>query len=177
MSYNNFEELSANLISSSKAVKGVSVDLEKITTYLDIKLEYETFEDSLSGFLAKKDNKFAIFINENHHINRKRFTLAHELGHYMLHKELLSVFIDKKVSFGQLNRDLNSQTGEDAMEREANYFASCLLMPRYLIESEISKLEENDDSIISKLSKKLKVSEQAMAIRLSKLGFTEYGMF
>lgn len=69
-------------------------------------------------------------------------------------------------------RNNASSTGEVLIEREANAFAAAILMPKELIAQEINKLLDGDAlEIITKLSKKFGVSEQAMSFRLSNLGY------
>ena len=71
-----------------------------------------------------------------------RFTIAHELAHYILHTKETKLFVDKQV----LYRDGKSSTGEILQEREANAFAASLIMPGKLITEEVEKLKhENKD--------------------------------
>lgn len=67
---------------------------------------------------------------------RFRFTMAHELGHYMLHAPLIKQ--NGVVSFGDTDdtiSDIITIADEERkrFERQANYFAACLLMPRNLV--------------------------------------------
>lgn len=75
----------------------------------------------VSGVIIRRENeKPIIFINENQSERRKVFTLAHELGHFLLgHKG--------KENY-RLDRQDYSEKSED--ETEANYFAASILMPR-----------------------------------------------
>jgi Zn-dependent peptidase ImmA (M78 family) len=127
--------------------------------------------DDVSGLLAIKDGKGTIGYNLAEPKVRRRFTIAHELGHYELHKELNNLFVDKQFIF----RSQNSPATVDhkVMENEANYFASCILMPT----NEIRKLLETTDidlvteEGIKELAKKFEVSTTAMSLRITKLGF------
>ena len=56
-----------------------------ISTFNDIEIKYEVMDASKSGSLSYINGKWVMSINSNHNIIRQRFTMAHELGHYMLH--------------------------------------------------------------------------------------------
>ncbi len=137
------------------------VDLLSICNDLDIKVKEVDFDDDLSGMLAKK----TIYISTNIHENRKRFTLAHELGHYLIHKKADNSY--KGVRF----RSEHISTQEKNEEREANHFASLLLIPTKFLKEELDSLTEFSEDFIFNLAKKYKVSSIAMTIRLEKLGY------
>ncbi|HSD08858.1 ImmA/IrrE family metallo-endopeptidase [Flavobacterium sp.] len=145
-------------------------DIFKLIKKLNIEVVPKQFNDDISGFLAINNGKVVISYNVNEGLERRRFTVAHELGHFFLHSKSQPLFVDKPPKI--MYRNNASSTGEVLKEREANAFAAAILMPQSLIISEIDKLIENDASeIISKLAKKFKVSEQAMSFRLSNLGY------
>jgi Zn-dependent peptidase ImmA (M78 family) len=73
------------------------------------------------GFTLKRDDDIIVFINTSIRLSREIFTLAHEIGHIVLHLDKESAFID--------NHNTISGRDVDEKEREANYFAACLLMP------------------------------------------------
>lgn len=105
---------------------------------------------------------------------RSRFSIAHELGHYLLHKDSRSLFIDKR-NFAVYHRNELSSTGEDRLEIEANRFAAALLMPTDMLRNEITKndFDLGDEEVQSSLAKRFNVSTQAMAYRLASLGMFE----
>ena len=159
-------------------ISDLPIDLKQLANNLNITIQEKLFESEFSGLLAVNDGKVTIAVNKNHSVNRKRFTIAHELGHFFLHvdgkKEL---FVDKSF-----NRDITSSKGSDRVEIEANRFAAELLMPSNLLKAEIKKQREQelfsfdddsdqsiDDTMVSKLSQKFGVSAQAMEIRLSNM--------
>lgn len=148
------------------------VNLEKIFKNLKIEIVPDNLDAIASGAAVIKGDKKTIIINSNQMPERQRFTLAHELGHLLLHGNS-RVNVDKEVVGNNVFwRDDRSSHGTDQKEIEANYFAACLLMPRGLVVKEIRKLEINyiDDSILEKLAKKFQVSRTAMGIRLGVLG-------
>lgn len=88
---------------------------------------------------------------------RRNFDLAHELGHLLLHSY---------VDFSLLDKDERQQ-----VEREADYFASCFLLPTEVIQEDLKKIKKisNPDSYIS-LKTKYNVSIQALEMKAYKLG-------
>jgi Zn-dependent peptidase ImmA (M78 family) len=107
---------------------------------------------------------------------RQRFTIAHEFGHYELHRQDNDLFIDKE--FKALFRDHNSSTGEMKREQEANAFAAAILMPERLLIKEIKKhnFDLSDDDSMKELAKLFDVSTPAMTYRIANLNlFWKYG--
>lgn len=154
--------------------KTFPINLEKIAEYLGIEIRYEDLDDDVSGFLVVENNKPTAVINENHHPNRQRFTIAHEIGHYCLHvkgSDTNALFVDKKYAVH--HRDADSSLGKYKMEREANLFASILLMPKDLVSKAIEEHEVDffDDPDIFLLARKFGVSEQALGFRLARLKY------
>lgn len=124
--------------------------------------------ENVSGVLVVGQNSGTIGINPTDPPVRQRFTIAHELGHYELHKTKGDFFVDKQRI---LFRDENSSSGELKNEREANAFAAAILMPENLMKKEIKKkhLNISDEEAVKKLSKTFGVSEIAMTFRITNL--------
>jgi Zn-dependent peptidase ImmA (M78 family) len=170
------EEKALQLLIDAGESSGDGVDVIKVAAQLKIGIVYHPFEDDVSGVLSLRNDKATIGVNEGHHSNRKRFTIAHEIGHFVLeHQRPGSVFVDKQGQHtAVIYRNANSSTGEDEQEREANAFAAALLMPAPLVRAQLenTRIElagDDDDSVISKLSKLFQVSMDAMAYRLAGL--------
>lgn len=109
-------------------------------------------------------NEWGIFYNDKARPERQRFTLAHELGHFVLHRNSHASFNCDKESI---------YTGADTLkliEREADEFASNLLMPGDLLRQRITG-KRIDFHLLGELAKEFGVSLEAMCIRLIK--FTE----
>ena len=134
-------------------------------------------EDDISGALIPLgESEWAILVNSKHHPNRQRFTIAHELGHLLLHG-YRTPHADKQFRL----RDARSSEGSVLEEIQANQFAAELLMPRATILRAIQRhgfqhapaneeIEEQQfEALVSKLAKDFGVSRQAMTIRLSSL--------
>ncbi len=98
------------------------IDLFKDCERLGYKvLRYPLGETADLGFTVRKDNDIVIFTNSCSRLSREIFTLAHEIGHAVLHLEGERSFIDDNIT-------INGRS-TDEKEWEANYFAACLLMP------------------------------------------------
>lgn len=93
------------------------VEAESLGNYRDKGTQFE-----VAGIIDRQNN--TISISNRFDENIKRFTAAHEIGHYILHSDLVS-HRDKPISGPSIVKDL--------IEREADYFATCLLMPRRLV--------------------------------------------
>lgn len=151
-------------------VKAAPVPVEKLAVIVSATIRYEPFSGTLSGMLHKSDkNRAVIGVNSLHAKTRKRFTVAHEIGHLVLHKEA-SFHIDHKFPIAL--RSEASSLAVDEKEIEANQFAAELLMPRFLLMKDIDSLpsEIEVEEAIDKLARQYQVSSQAMTIRLSSLG-------
>jgi Zn-dependent peptidase ImmA (M78 family) len=131
---------------------------------------YEDLDDDVSGFLLRERGAITIAINKQHPPNRQRFTLAHEIGHLVLHADHGDrLWLDKAYYF----RDGNSSSGEQAEEVQANQFAAGLLMPEDLVKAEIADNPLISQVDVVKLAMKFEVSERAMTFRLISLGLLE----
>lgn len=149
------------------SVSAAPVPVEKLARALGAIVQFGIFDDELSGFVYVKDGVPMIGVNEGHHQNRQRFTIAHEIGHLILHKDRIgeSVHVDKQ--YPVLRRDQNSATGVESMEIEANAFAAELLMPEALLKDEANvPIDIDDEGRITILAKRFKVSPAAMRNRL-----------
>jgi len=148
------------------------VRIKSLIKKLNITCSEEEFGNSLSGVAMVEKNRKLISVNKAHSKHRRRFTMAHELGHILLHEDQsLSVDV-RPVAF---LRDDSSSTGQDWREVEANYFAASLLMPKEEVESRLRKLcpsTDDEDELIKLLAKGFGVSPQAMGVRLGVLGIT-----
>lgn len=171
MIFNYIEEKSLKILNEFDLLN-YPINVNKLAKKLGVGVEASNFNDEVSGLFVIKDDKPFIAFNLNQSKKRRRFTIAHELGHYILHSKSRSLFVDKNKSV--MYRNSESSTGEFLKEREANAFAAALLMPIPLIASEIKDLKGDD--IVEQLAKKFNVSTQAMSFRLSNLGY-DFGMF
>ena len=147
------------------------IPLDKVGEHLGAKIRRAPLDDELSGVIFIRDNIPIIGINAIHHPNRQRFTLAHELGHLVLHKNFITNMVHVDKNFPFLLRDSKAATGTDRIEIEANQFAAELLMPEMMVlrELESYKLDIDDEILLNELGIKFLVSKQAMSYRIQNI--------
>ncbi|MBI3485888.1 ImmA/IrrE family metallo-endopeptidase [Candidatus Daviesbacteria bacterium] len=101
------------------------IDLAKILEHFQLKLSIASFKDQNVAGAFDKDQKM-IYLAKNEPPKRQLFTVAHEIGHVVLdHKKTQDVFYRHQAS---------SFNGADLEEeKEANFFAASLLIPKELV--------------------------------------------
>ncbi len=131
----------------------------------------KSMNNNVSGFILQESGKSLIAINSFHPAVRQRFTMAHELGHFLLKHKPKGMIVDEN-DFPLLWRDDEASRGADVHEREANFFASALLMPQEFLEKDLRHLrnvETHNDTFIRTLARKYGVSSHALLLRISRL--------
>lgn len=144
------------------------VDVDAVAAWKGAVVRKAPLEQELSGLLHRRGEQMVIGINTRHVPRRQRFTLAHEIGHWLLgHGDTV---VDKNP--GVLRRDTVSSSAVDSDEIEANAFAAELLMPEEWIRSDAGQtvLGPMDEDLVNELADKYDVSTQAMTFRLVNLG-------
>jgi Zn-dependent peptidase ImmA (M78 family) len=149
------------------------VPIERIAQLRGARVRYVPNEEDISGVLFHENGQTTIGVNALHPKSRRRFTIAHELGHLELH-EGEEVHVDRRFPVVFL-RNERSSNASDRREMEANAFAAELLMPSSMIRKDLGQitLDYEDDQVIRGLADRYKVSAQAMTFRLIKLGFLQ----
>ncbi len=161
---NNLEELTSSILLSNDMYK-VPVDVIEIAKANDIKVFMGDLDKKISGAIRynRETKKFEILINANDTRERRRFTIAHELGHFFLHKDILE---SDDVHVDIMYRIPNeSDEEEKEREKEVDYFAGALLMNKTLLEKMY-----NENNTITELAELFDVSVSAMTVRLDILG-------
>jgi Zn-dependent peptidase ImmA (M78 family) len=140
------------------------VDVIALALENDLKISYfnpaqsksDTLE-SVSGLLDKANK--TIYINATDSLERQRFTIAHELGHYIYNHD--------EDKFGLNYRDGNRK--RNSAERQADDFAAEILMPSPMVRK---KLKEYSDArpTISEVASLFGVSKDAMRVKLENMG-------
>lgn len=135
----------------------IPVDPIRIADQLGIRVYESAMDDDVSGLLIKEADKDAtIFLNEEDHVHRQRFTCAHEIGHFLRRRDRAFQYVDK--------RDVFSSAGVDPEEIYANGFAAELLMPREAV------VDYHADGLRDyEMALRFKVSLEAMRHRLNTL--------
>ncbi|MEO9474604.1 MAG: ImmA/IrrE family metallo-endopeptidase [Cyclobacteriaceae bacterium] len=166
-SFEEIKQITEKLLKSCKILTA-PVSLEELTNKLSLKLKPSMLDDDTSGMLIVKNGKAIIAFNHDHVDGRKRFTIAHEIGHFLLHYNndgSEDLFLDKYKSTSVYLRSNES----NREETEANVFAANLLMPEFLLKEESAKYDEIGEKEIEDLANKFKVSSIAMTYRLQNL--------
>lgn len=164
------------MVESLLAESGVTtapVPVSKIAQAKGARIYLDSLEGDLSGFLYRDKDQAVIGVNTRHAPVRQNFTICHELGHLLLHdQEQLHVDHEFRV---RLRSDVSSQ-GTDEAEKEANFFAASLLMPKEFLKTDLANedtIDLFDDVFLRDLSRKYGVSTQALVNRLKNLGYIQ----
>jgi Zn-dependent peptidase ImmA (M78 family) len=118
-------------------------------------------DDSEPGsILIKGEQNFEVFLPAHTSPLRDRFTVAHELGHYVLH------YLWAKRKDPNIGPVFATRYGSDRAEWEANWFASAFLMPA----GEVSSFMDGSRRSVADVAGHFAVSPSAASIRLKRLG-------
>lgn len=166
---NTRAEAAANVLRQEQAIHGFPVDVFMIAQNLGADVVRTSMANEISGMLVRDDHHLAIGVNRLHPRSRQNFTVAHELGHLLMHRgRPLIVDSSVRVNF----RDPTSASATNREEIEANAFAAALLMPKDFVIHAVADLPTpaDPDSIADTLAPHFGVSGSAMHFRLVNLG-------
>lgn len=145
------------------AQAGVPVRLSVIAAGLGIPVLAATLPPGVSGEIRPDEaaaSGYLVRVSRHEPKVRQRFTVAHEIAHFLLHRDLIGKGIRDDVLY-------RSKTLSDATEAEANRLAADILMPHHLLQRIIAErqalglpTESNDLAMV------FEVSDAAMRIRL-----------
>lgn len=149
--------------------ENIPVDVKGLIQALGIEYKEVPMPSDQSGRIDCEadwdDDVYRITVNATEGGQRRRFTAAHELGHYLLHRDLLG-------EGGHLDRLYSDPVDNPyapfspSHEVQANQFAAELLMPAGRIRE---MYDQTNDNVIA-LANAFNVSPAAMRIRLKTLG-------
>lgn len=176
-------ELKAQEVLRKAGALSVPTDLDKVAASLKVRIHDEEMEADVSGVLIVKGPERHVLVNASHAEGRRRFTIAHELGHLVLHDhdgeddgDTERIFIDRQIRVyhrvAEASSDVYKQEGSlttGRQEREANTFAACLLMPKHQVIRAALERDLFDEVSVASMARTFGVSEQAMSIRLQQL--------
>ena len=161
---------SAKEVLDEVKITEIPVDISKIAAHYGFSVFQIPMDYDISGMIIASEEKIQeydakkiIIVNREHSKLRNRFTIAHELGHYFLRGEPQKCFAHRNMT------NVNNME-----ERQANSFASELLMPKEAVERVIKELEEDGVPMwhwSGFISNRFKVSGRAAEVRLNKLGY------
>ena len=131
-------------------------------------LKSGSLPEDLSGFLLRQAAGVVIGVNQDHIEARQRFTIAHEIGHLLLHPD--RSYVDHQV-IPTYFRDNRSSRADTLVEIQANQFAADLLMPRRFLERVAGRagLDIGDEDAVQRVAHRFGVSPQALTYRLINL--------
>lgn len=143
----------------SRFLNSAPINLDAMAEALGLEVGYRSFDDpEVAGNIERAGAGYRITLNADDPARRQRFTLAHEIGHYILHRDLIGGGITDSGLY-------RSRLG-GTIERQANRYAANLLMPARLV---FDAWHDGKESARA-LSQQFNVSEKAAAIRLGELG-------
>lgn len=146
-----------------------AINPEIIADEYNISYSYGNYKDSFDGLIECVNKKFHIYINIDRLVHpyteRARFTFAHELGHFFIDEQRNALLLGLSPS----HSCFTDYSSKNYVERQADYFASCLLLPQEKFINDCFKRKFNFQ-ILSELSKKYQVSLTATALRFVNIG-------
>lgn len=151
------------------------VNIEQAIRDCGIKLNKNAkLPEGIAGHVrTMPDGSYEIASSSSDHYYRQRFTLAHELGHYVLHKSMIGSGVDddRKYRSTELG-DLYNTKIDEFHERQANAFAASILMPESLLTEYIKTRSEEISSMpdLADMAKAFQVSTAALRWRLKNVG-------
>jgi len=170
MSRSDVRERASQLLTHYGIVRP-PVPVEQIAVSCGIQIARSAADWSESGFLLRDAARTIIGINSRNSPKRQRFTIAHEVGHWLLH-EGKPLIVDQSVMINK--RDDVSSQAADTEEIEANQFAAELLMPLPFVTAALNQQMSlgvaSRDELITGLAREFEVSNDAMGWRLINLG-------
>lgn len=138
----------------------VPVRVGALAKALGLKVVLAALPMNVSGLIKPDDDGgFVIKVNRFEPKHRQRFTIAHEIAHFLLHRD--------RIQAGVVDSVLYRSKLSSRAEAEANRLAADIVMPRRKIQ-ELAGLENVmfDDQLIESLAQQFEVSKQAMEIRM-----------
>lgn len=143
--------------------KGPPVDIQAIIREVGVGYVEMPKPESISGLIEAYGGGYRIVVNSNHSLVRKRFTAAHELGHYVYHRDLIGDGIVDDAAYR--SEKIGQYSGDKKILREyetqANRFAAIILMPVMLLD----RLQA-EHLPVPEMARQLQVSVEALRIRL-----------
>lgn len=135
----------------------IPVRVGALAKALGLDVVVATLPLSISGMVKPEGGKYVIKVNRFEPKERQRFTIAHEIAHYLLHRNL--------IAKGVVDSTLYRSKLSSRLEAEANKLAADILMPRHIVSRELSNVPEYVDDVDAYLAEKFRVSKSAMDIR------------
>ena len=156
-------------------INSYPIEIVRICNDNGLKVFESYLEPDVSGLIVVDEKEWEqygtnqfIVVNLMELAARRRFTIAHELAHFILHRNGNRLYA---------HRDMTNNSGfKNSMEQEADYFAANILMPEKLIREKVEMLKEEvwgkipEFALIREIACAFAVSESAAKVRLKQLG-------
>lgn len=137
------------------------VPIYEMISDFGLEFEFQAMPDNVSGWIERlPSGSYKIAVNSGHPATRQRFTAAHELGHYIYHRDLLGEGVGDNRAYRTEGTDRPNANIRPMHERQANSFAANVLMPRHALALIADK------SNVAALATLFNVSQEAMRIRI-----------
>ena len=151
-------KMAAKVLKDSK-ITLPPVDLRAIAEAHGIQYsEVDEFRDSVDALIIEDGRMVYAAVNARQHLHRQRFSLAHELGHFFLHR---GVGYDQDVTIDNPPSEESDIGTKDPAEAEADLFAGELLVPLGMLKLHVGK-------DVPELARIFLVSQQVVAIAVSR---------
>lgn len=138
------------------------IKLGLLSKELGLIVKRATLPANISGEIKEQDGEVIIRVNRHDAQTRQRYTLAHEIAHFFLHRHLLSTGITDDV--------LYRSSQSDEIEAQANRLAADILMPIDIVKDLMHQHEKlKGENFYQAIADDLNVSVTALKIRLSKI--------
>src|SRR6476620_5836155 len=146
--YSKIETMVLGLLAQHEQIRP-PVRIERIAKDLGVEIRSGDLDD-VSGVLVRQGNSAIIGTNSSQSAQRQRFTIAHELGHFLLHEGITN-HVDRsyRVNF----RSAESSQATNVEEIEANYFAASILMPRHMLDALSAEEALDNDAMVADLAR------------------------
>lgn len=143
------------------AQRVIPVKLSEIASRLGVIVKSSTLAAGISGEIRPAGGSFEIKVNRHDSTGRQRFTVAHELAHFLLHRD--------QIGDGLKDDVLYRSSLSDLREAEANRLAAQILMPKEAVRKAVQDYGGEPEHLCANLAQAFGVSEAAMRIRIDNL--------
>lgn len=131
---------------------GSAVNIRNLITNEGIALDANAkLDDGIAGEISKTENGYQIKVNGEDQDFWKRFTMAHELGHYVFHRHLIGDGVDdNRVYFSTDDGNYSKNDNVTAVhEMQAHIFACNVLVPKDALRDYINRYVEDKEHLKS----------------------------
>lgn len=144
-------------------LREIPVKLGAMACELGLKVKLSTMRPGVSGMIVRVGAEYVIKVNRHETRERQRYTLAHEISHFLLHRQIID-----QSSVGIVDNVLYRSGAPEQLEYEANRLAADIVMPDIQVEQIFESLGTLvSEEVIDHMAHIFQVSKVAMEIRLT----------